>query len=210
MERSQILLVTRTASIVVVLAAIVAQAVELANHDAFDPTRFFAYFTIQSNLIGVAAFAWLLANRGRPAQPRPRVVPRRGGRLPDGHVPRRDRPAVERRRRAPLGLGRLRPPQAVPGHRRARLVPRPADRAPDGRDVVAWMVYPLVWRGLTLVRGAADGWYPYPFLDPANGGYGSVAVVDRRDHDRVPGPRCRLRLARQPARRAPRAEAQPA
>ena len=28
----------------------------------------------------------------------------------------------------------------------------------------------------TLVRGALDGWYPYPFLDPANGGYASVAV----------------------------------
>ena len=29
---------------------------------------------------------------------------------------------------------------------------------------------------VTLVRGAIDGWYPYPFLDPANGGYASVAI----------------------------------
>ena len=28
----------------------------------------------------------------------------------------------------------------------------------------------------TLVRGALDGWYPYPFLDPANGGCASIAV----------------------------------
>ena len=28
-----------------------------------------------------------------------------------------------------------------------------------------------------MVRGAADGWYPYPFLDPANGGYATVAVM---------------------------------
>jgi hypothetical protein len=27
------------------------------------------------------------------------------------------------------------------------------------------------------MRGAADGWYPYPFLDPANGGYGMVAIA---------------------------------
>jgi len=27
------------------------------------------------------------------------------------------------------------------------------------------------------VRGAADGWYPYPFLDPATGGYGQVVVT---------------------------------
>ena len=31
---------------------------------AFDPTRFFAFFTILSNLIGVAAFAWLVVRGG--------------------------------------------------------------------------------------------------------------------------------------------------
>jgi hypothetical protein len=35
----------------------------------------------------------------------------------------------------------------------------------------------LVWVVFTLIRGAIENWYPYPFLDPANGGYGSVAVV---------------------------------
>ena len=40
------------------------------------------------------------------------------------------------------------------------------------RDALLWLVFPLAWIGLTLVRGAIDGWYPYPFLDPANGGYG--------------------------------------
>jgi hypothetical protein len=44
------------------------------------------------------------------------------------------------------------------------------------RTALLWLAYPLAWVTLTLVRGAADGWYPYPFLDPANGGYGSVAV----------------------------------
>ena len=62
------------------------------------------------------------------------------------------------------------------------------------RDGLLWLAFPLVWTGLTLVRGAIDGWYPYPFLDPVNGGYGTVAVtvvaitlalrVDRRGHDR--------------------------
>ena len=28
-----------------------------------------------------------------------------------------------------------------------------------------------------MVRGAIDGWYPYPFLDPANGGYGQVLIT---------------------------------
>ena len=39
---------------------IVAQAVTLANAGVFDSTRFLAFFTIQSNVIGVAVFGWLL------------------------------------------------------------------------------------------------------------------------------------------------------
>lgn len=40
-----------------------------------------------------------------------------------------------------------------------------------------WIVaiYPIVWIAVVLVRGATDGWVPYPFLDPAIG-YGIVAV----------------------------------
>ena len=45
------------------------------------------------------------------------------------------------------------------------------------RDALIWLIYPLVWVSLTLLRGAADGWYPYPFLNPVNGGYGTVAAT---------------------------------
>ncbi len=36
--------------------------------------------------------------------------------------------------------------------------------------------YPLTWLVYTLVKGPIVGKYPYPFLDPANGGYGTVAA----------------------------------
>lgn len=39
----------------------------------------------------------------------------------------------------------------------------------------AVLIYPVVWITVVLIRGATDGWVPYPFLDPATG-YGSVAV----------------------------------
>ncbi len=41
-----------------------------------------------------------------------------------------------------------------------------------------WVVllYPVVWITVALVRGATDGWVPYPFMDPADG-YASVAIV---------------------------------
>jgi hypothetical protein len=45
------------------------------------------------------------------------------------------------------------------------------------RDGLVWLAFPLAWTGFTLVRGAIDGWYPYPFLDPVNGGYATVAVT---------------------------------
>jgi hypothetical protein len=44
------------------------------------------------------------------------------------------------------------------------------------RQSLVWLVYPLIWVGYTLARSPIAGWYPYPFLNPANGGYASVAA----------------------------------
>lgn len=40
-----------------------------------------------------------------------------------------------------------------------------------------WLVlaYPIIWLVVVLVRGASDGWVPYPFLSPALG-YGLVSL----------------------------------
>jgi hypothetical protein len=37
------------------------------------------------------------------------------------------------------------------------------------------LVYPIVWIIVVTIRGATDGWVPYPFLDPAQG-YGVVGL----------------------------------
>lgn len=47
----------------------------------------------------------------------------------------------------------------------------------SAHDIVTVLAFPAIWAVLTMIRGALDGWYPYPFLDPANGGYGQVLVV---------------------------------
>ena len=36
--------------------------------------------------------------------------------------------------------------------------------------------FPIVWCAFTLIRGAATDWYPYPFINPATAGWGSVFV----------------------------------
>ncbi|WP_350347818.1 Pr6Pr family membrane protein [Agromyces sp. G08B096] len=52
-----------------------------------------------------------------------------------------------------------------------------------GRNRVPWnrfwliAAFPVAWAGYSLIRGALIGWYPYPFLNPAQeAGYGGVAV----------------------------------
>jgi hypothetical protein len=177
MDRRTTLTAIRGVSVLLVLAAIGAQALELANHGAFDATRFFAYFTIQSNLIGVVAFAWLLATRDGPRSRALEVL--RGAAalyltvtffvvifLLSGVDVGLQLAWVD------FVLHKLFPVVVV-----LDWVIDPPNTRLTLRDGLAWIVYPLLWTGLTLVRGAADGWYPYPFLDPANGGYAQVVVT---------------------------------
>lgn len=44
------------------------------------------------------------------------------------------------------------------------------------RQGALWLAFPLVWIIYELIRGSIVGKYHYPFLDPAHGGYGSVAL----------------------------------
>jgi hypothetical protein len=176
MDRRSILTLTRAASVVLVLAAIAVQAVVLADAGRFDPTRFFAFFTIQSNLIGVAALGWLLATRDRPRT--------RGQELLRGAaavyltvtfvvviVLLSDVDVQLQLVWVDVVLHKLFPVVVV-----LDWIVDPPTRRLSARVVLLWLVYPLVWTLATVVRGAVGGWYPYPFLDPANGGYGQVAV----------------------------------
>jgi len=177
MAGSRGLMIVRAASVALVLLAIVVAAVTLASEGRFDPTRFFAFFTIQSNLVGVAAFAWLLANGTRPRTRGLELL--RGAAavyltvtfvvvlvlLSDADV-QLDLLWVD------VVLHKIFPIVVVADW----LIDPPQVRLAV-RDALVWLVYPIAWAVITMVRGAADGWYPYPFLDPANGGYGAVALT---------------------------------
>ena len=43
------------------------------------------------------------------------------------------------------------------------------------RDIFPWLLFPALYLGYSLVRGAVTGWYPYPFIHSDNLGYGKVA-----------------------------------
>jgi hypothetical protein len=52
---------------------------------------------------------------------------------------------------------------------------RPGTALGGARDWLVVPAGPLIYVIYVLGRGAITGWYPYPFLDPRRGGYGSVA-----------------------------------
>jgi hypothetical protein len=177
MGRARVLTVVRAASVGLALAAILAQAITLANAGIFDATRFFAFFTIQSNLIGVAAFAGLLGT-GRHRRTRALELLRGAAAvylmvtffvvifLLSGVDVQLQLGWVD------FVLHKLFPIVVVLDW----VIDPPTTRL-TSRDALLWIAYPIAWTILTLIRGAADGWYPYPFLNPANGGYGQVAVT---------------------------------
>ncbi|MGI8411933.1 MAG: Pr6Pr family membrane protein, partial [Solirubrobacteraceae bacterium] len=43
---------------------------------------------------------------------------------------------------------------------------------------IAWLslIFPIGWLAFTLIRGAIAHWYPYPFIDVTQLGYGRAAV----------------------------------
>jgi hypothetical protein len=48
--------------------------------------------------------------------------------------------------------------------------------APRWAHPLLWSAYPTVYLVYALLRGAVVGAYPYPFIDPANLGYGRVMI----------------------------------
>jgi hypothetical protein len=172
-----VLTVGRVGSVLLIPGAIVAQAVVLAENDAFHPTRFFAFFTILSNLIGVAAFVALLATRDAPRS-RGLELLRAGAAV---YLTITFFVVIFLLSNVDVQLGlvwvdvvlhKIFPVIVV-----ADWLLDPPQHRLTRRDIVTLLAFPLAWTILTMVRGAIDGWYPYPFLDPANGGYGQVLVV---------------------------------
>lgn len=176
-DRRKALTVVRAGSALLVLFAIVVQINTNIGSGTFNPTRFFLFFTILSNLLGSLLYLWLAArwrSEGSVTMDLLRgasavyltvtffvVIALLSGADLQVAVPWVD-----------FVLHKLFPVVVVVDW----LVDPPVTRL-TFRQALVWLAYPLIWTAFTLARGAIDGWYPYPFLNPANGGYGSVAIV---------------------------------
>ncbi len=161
-----------------VLAALAFMIWTLVEEDSFNALNFFTFFTVLSNLLAAAVFLeggrrQLSGSPGVPDLWRGAAVGYMSVTYIVFAVLLRDLQEELQTHVAWVDsvLHRVMPIAVAVDW----LVAPPRSAIPFRRALV-WLVFPLGWTAFTLVRGAIDGRYPYPFLDPANGGYGAVAL----------------------------------
>jgi hypothetical protein len=176
MDRRLLLVAYRVGFAVLTLVAIAVQAAELQARGVLVPANFLSYFTIQSNLIAVAVFL-IGAARWRAAPSRTWDLIRGAAVLVmtvtlivfalllSGTDVNTALLWVD------LVVHRVMPIAVM-----IDWMVDPQQGRISFTGSLRWLLYPLAWAAYTLVRGAATGWYPYPFLDPSNGGYATVAL----------------------------------
>lgn len=170
--------VARVAVALLGFSAVVTEVATLVERGRFVPSQFFSYFTVQTNLLVVVV---LLAS-ALAGERRTRFLDRVRGATTVYMVVVLVVFAVLL---APIQDVAL---TAVPWDNTVlhRVVPvlvvldwlldPPRERVPT-RVALLWLLYPLLYAAWAVVRGALDGWYPYPFLDPATDGVAALAVT---------------------------------
>jgi hypothetical protein len=160
------------------VAAMAYQYAALAPRPEFRPANFFSFFTIQSNILAVAILA-LAALVRRPERSAAFDALRTAVTLYmtitgvvfavllaglqeslDTHIAWVN-----------FVVHTLQPIVLVVDW----LIDPPRHRLPWS-VAAAWLAFPAAWFAYTLVRGAQVGWYPYPFVDVGEHGYGRVLV----------------------------------
>jgi hypothetical protein len=166
--------VVATLRLVAAALVVAAIAATLAGTPAVVLVNFFGYFTVQGNVIGavVAAIGAVRLLRGTAPTPAWTVVRWCAATylVVVG--------VVYWALLAPLGAaGGVPVPCAnivlhalTPLLALIDLLLAPDRLRPPVRLLPLVLAYPLVWTAVVLVRGATDGWVPYPFMDPAQGG----------------------------------------
>ena len=176
MDRRLVIAGYRLAFGAVTLAAIVGQLVDLAIQGTLNPVNFFSYFTILSNSFGALVFLALALRWRQPRSGITELV--RGAAVVYLTVTLIVFALLLSGTNVDTAINwvntivhQVFPIVVIVDW----LIDPPASRL-TVRQGLLWLAPALVWVAYTLSRGALVGWYPYPFINPANGGYASVAA----------------------------------
>lgn len=167
----------RLIAVIATVSAILAQWLVSSRSPVYNPFNFFGYFTIQSNIFIAFALALTLVVAFRSKREPLRLSVFRGAATvyiaTTGVVYNTLLTGAAVENTVPWSndvLHKWIPLYAVVDwllfSDRGRLLLR---------HVWWFLIYPAVWLVVVLVRGATDGWVPYPFLNPSLG-YGVVAL----------------------------------
>ena len=176
MSRTSVVALCRAFFAGVVLVAIATQLISLAGEGTLNPVNYFSYFTIDSNLIAAGVLIAGAVRWNRPTSSGFELV--RGAAVVYMSITGvvftlllSNTDVDTAIRWVNTVVHELMPLVLLADW----LVTPPAMRL-QLRQGLLWLSFPLVWIVYTIIRGALANRYPYPFLDPVNGGYGSVTV----------------------------------
>ena len=162
------------------LGAIVFQLVAIHIPKGYSPVNFFSYFTNLSNILISAVFiATAVRLLGARSAPTPRDTAMRGAAVVYiafvglvFNTLLRDADLSDINPVVNVILHFVLPIAGVVDW----LIWPPKNRLPFS-VVWWWMIFPAAYAVFSIVRGAIDGIYPYPFFNPAAvGGYGAVLL----------------------------------
>jgi hypothetical protein len=167
------------------IAITVALSVQITDqflNDAFAPTRYFSYFTIQTSLANIVVLAitgilglqTLRDSRGLSAV-RANFV---AYAIITGvvyNILLRDLPSAEGSYVSAIQWPNEVTHVWIPLYFALDWIINPHRHKLPGWTIAVGIVFAALWLGFTLVRGELTGWYPYAFLNP-NGDAGWLGV----------------------------------
>lgn len=160
-------------------SAIVTEIAVIATRGAWNPGNFFSFFTIESNILAVVAFlvsAFALYAKKKSK----RVNYLRGAAtfymVVTGLVFAVLLSGIEGATLTAVPWDNIVLHYIIPI---AVALDWIADQssAISYKKALGWIAFPIAYLAYSLIRGPIVGWYPYPFLDPAYGGYGKVLMT---------------------------------
>lgn len=176
-EHSPVLRAARATAAALVVAAVVRQLFIVADHPHANPIDLFSFFTIQSNCLAAAVWA---AGAWNPDWARRHPLLRGActtylvivamvyivlsfGQNKDEYL------------QLTAWWVDMLTHQILPFAIVVEWILVPSRRTIPPRAALAWLLYPIVYFVLTMLRGLFSGWYPYAFLQPGYwNGYSGV------------------------------------